>query len=422
MEISILFLSCFFSVFVVDSTIYHVDIEHEIVDEINFPESIIDYVTADFTYIVTPDCLYKIDPARAQIIDRTPLPLRFNHVLLRGAEVILISTDEIIVLDRTNLAFKSGIGIERGDHRPLIQNQTFAGIHGHAGIILLSDDGLHSTLRKVDLESGRTIARLTLGHIKSVAHHPQDGIFIGLEEGGNLVIFDLLLSVQNRIRLHFNAIFLARRDEDLYIVSDHGVFLMTKDGTLIDFQPLPGVRNTCASAVVTDEAIFWLDALTFRVCGWLRNSNRIIQLLRDAGSDRIIGIDPGGGMYAIENTPARATRLRNYRRVLAQVVTSSPRADSLWYVQLGAFSDQANALLMYEEFRSSGIPVFVDTADLYRIKFGGFTDKPAALDVVEAMKLDGWLVFQPIKYRDESAIFYVGVEKFIINEGIVRKE
>lgn len=416
------FLSCLFSVFVVDSTLYHVDIEHETVDEINFPETITDYVTADFTYVVTPKCLYKIDPARVQIIDRTPLPLRFNHILLRGAEIILLSTDEIIVLDRTNLAFKSGIGIERGDHRPLIQNQTFAGIDGHAGIILLSDDGLRSTLSKVDLESGRTIARLTLNNIKDIVYHPQDRMFIGLEEGSNLVIFDLLMNMRNRLHLHFKAIVLARRNEDLYIVSDHGVFLMTKDGTLIDFQPLPGVRSICGSAIVTDAAIFWLDALTFRVCGWRQNSDRITQLLHDTGSDRLIGIDPDGGMYLIENTPGRSRKLRNYRRELAHVVTSSPRADSLWYLQLGAFSDPANALLLYEEFRNNGIPVFIDTADLYRIKFGGFTDKPAALDIVEAMKLDGWFVFQPRKYRDESAIFYVGVEKFIINEGIVGKE
>ncbi|UCD06240.1 MAG: SPOR domain-containing protein [candidate division WOR-3 bacterium] len=422
MQISVFFLSCLFSVFVVDSTLYHVDIEHETVDEINFPETIIDYVTADFTYIVTPDCLYKMDPARAQIIDRTPLPLRFNHVLLHGAEIILISTDEIIVLDRANLAFKSGIGIERGDHRPLIQNQNTTGILGHAGIILLSDDGLRSTLRKVDLESGRTIARLTLDHIKDVVYYPQDRIFIGLEEGGNLVIFDHLMNIRDRLHLHFKAIILARQNENLYIVSDHGVFLMTKDGASVDFLPLPGIRSICGSAIVTDDAIFWLDALTFRIYGWLQNSDRITQLLHDAGSDRLIGIDPDGGMYLIENTPTRAPRLRNYRRELVQVVPSSPRADSLWYVQLGAFSDQVNALLMYEEFRNNGIPVFVDTTELYRIKFGGFTDKPAALDIAEAMKLDGWLVFQPRKYRDESAIFYVGVDKFIIDKGIVRKE
>lgn len=416
------FLSCLFSAFVVDSTLYHVDIEHETVDEINFPETIIDYVTADFTYIVTPDCLYKIDPARAQIIDRTPLPLRFNHVLLREAEIILISTDEIIMLDRANLAFKSGIGIERGDHRPLVHNQTFAGIHGNASIILLSDDGLRSTLRMVDLESGRTIARLTVDQIIDVVYYPQDRMFIALEEEGNLVIFDHLLKMRKRLPLHFKAIVLARWNDDLYVVSDHGVFFMTKDGTLIDFQPLPSVRSICGPAIVTDDTIFWLDALTFRVYGWLQNVDRITRLLQDAGSDRLVGIAPDGEMYLIENTPGRAPRLRNYRRELAQVASSTPRADSLWYVQLAAFSDPANALLMYEEFRNDGIPVFVDTADLYRIKFGGFTDKPAALDIVEAMNLDGWLVFQPRKYRDESAVFYVGVEKFIVNKGIVGKE
>ena len=422
MHISTFLFSLLVSVFIVDSTLYRVDIEHGTVDEINFSAPIIDYAASDFTYIMTPDCLYKIDPARSQIIDRAPLPLRFNHILLRGAEIILISTDEIILLDRVNLAFKSGIGVERGDHKPLIKDQTFAGTHSNHGIILLSDDGLRSTLRKIDLASGRTIARLTLSHMKDVVYQPQDMTFVGLEAGRGLVFFDPLMNLHKRLRLDFEANLLAGRDENFFIISEQGIFLMTGEGRLIDFQPLPNLRCICGSATLAGEAICWFDPITFRVSGWQQNSERITRLLRDDGSDHTIGIGPDGSMYLIDDTPGRVSRLRNYRRELAHALPSSPRADSLWYLQLGAFSNPTNALLMYEEMRNNRVPVFIDTSDLYRIKFGGFTDKPIALDIVEAMNLDGWLVFEQRKHRKESAIFHVGVEKFIIKEGVVGKE
>ncbi len=422
MLIYALFMPFLYSVFVVDSTLYSLDIEHKIVGEINFPRPIIDYVTADFTYIITDDCLYKIDPAGARIIDRTPLPLRFNYALLRDKEIILISTDEIIALDRTNLTFKSGIGIERGDHRPIIKDQTFIGIRGQPSIFLLSDAGTRNTVRRVDLESGKTVARATVKRMKDIIYDPGGLSFIGLEIGQDLAIFDLSMKMQKRKHLNFEAKALASRNGDLCIVSDQGIFLMTREAELIDFQPLPRVRSVCGSTLLTDDAIFWLDSLTFRVGGWLQNRYNITQLLPDASSDYPVGVNTHGEMYLIEISQGRVSKLRNYRQELTQILPSSPRTDSLWYLQLGAFSDPANAMQLYEEFRDQRIPVFVDTADLYRIKFGGFTDKPIALDILEAMKLDGWLVFEPKRYSDKSEIFYVGVEKFVINEGIVGKE
>jgi hypothetical protein len=422
MLIYTLFMPFLYSAFLVDSTLYSLDIEHETVDAINFPRPIIDYVAADFTYIVTDDCLYKIDPTSARIIDRTPLPLRFNYVLLRNTEIILISTDEIIALDRTNLAFKSGIGIERGDHRPIIKDQTFISIRGQPSIFLLSDAGARSTVRAINIESGKTIARTMVKRMKDIIYDPRGMIFIGLEVEQDLAILDLSMKMQKRIHLNFEAKALASWNEDLCIVSDQGIFLMTREGELIDCQPLPRVRNVCGSTLLTDDAIFWLDSLTFRVGGWLQNQNNIAQLLQDASSGYLIGINIHGEMYLIENSPGRVSKLRYHRRELAQILPSSPRADSLWYLQLGAFSNPTYAMQMHEEFRDKRIPVFVDTADLYRIKFGGFTDKPAALDILEAMKLDGWLVFEPRKYSHISEIFYVGVEKFVINEGVVGKE
>jgi hypothetical protein len=410
------------SAFILDSTLYSVDIERGVIDEIEFPDAIIDYVADDFMYIFTNDCLYKIDPGRALIVDWTPLPLRFNYVLLRKDEIILISTDEIIVLDRKNLAFKSGIGIERGDHRPIIKDQSLIGLPGQHTIFLLSDFCTRNTMRAVDLSSGRTTARVTVKSIKDVIYDHQDSSFIALEQGQNLTILDHQMKIQRRVNLSFETLSLVNQEKSLCIFSDHGIFHLTKKGELIDFQPLPGLRNVCNTTLLTDEGIFWFDSLTFRISEWLQNHNHINRLQADAGSGRIIGMDIHDEMYLVEHSPGYVSKLTHHRRDLVQSLPASPRADSLWYLQLGAFSDPSNAGQMYEEFRNKRIPVFVDTADLYRIKFGGFTGKPMALDLQEKMDLNGWLVFEPRIYRDTSEIFYIGVERYVINKGIVGKE
>ena len=416
------YIGLIFSAFVLDSTIYYVDIERGVVDEIEFSEAIIDYVADDFVYVVTQDYLYKIDAGRALIIDKAPLPLRFNYILLRRYEIILISTDEIIVLDRGNLAFKSGIGIERGDHRPIVKNQSLVGLPGQPRIILMSEAGAHNTIRSVDIGSGRTTARVTVRPIKDAVYDHQNSNFIMLEQGQTLLILNPQMKIQHRANLGFDARRLVTRDEDLYVFSDDGVFLLMKKGRLIDFQPLTGIHSICKSIILTDDGVFWLDSLTFRISEWLQNHDHMTQLYADVSSDRIIGIDVHDEMHLIEKSPGCVLKLTNHRRDLAQNLPASPRVDSLWYLQLAAFTDPSNARQMYEEFREKDIPVFIDTADLYRIKFGGFTDKPLALDLQEKMELDGWLVFEPRKYGDNSDVFYVGVERFVIDKGIVGKE
>jgi len=415
-------IALLFSAFVLDSTIYSVDIERGVVDEIEFSEAIIDYVADDFIYAVTRNYLYKIDPGRAVIIDKTPLPLRFNYILLRRYEIILISTDEIIVLDRKNLAFKSGIGIDPGDHKPIVKNQTLVGLPGPPTIILMSEAGTHNTIRSVDIGSGRTTARVTVNPIKDAVYDHQNSNFIMLEQGQTMLVLNPQMKIQHRVNLGFDARRLANRNEALYVSSDDCVFLLTKKGRLIDFQPLTAMRDIGASIILTDDGVFWLDSLTFRISGWLQNNDHMTQLYADASSDRIIGIDIHDQMHLIEKSPGRALKLANYRRDLAQKLPASPRVDSLWFLQLAAFSDPSNAGQMYEEFREKQIPVFIDTTDLYRIKFGGFTDKTVALDLQEKMELDGWFVFEPRKYGDNSEVFYVGVEKFVIDKGIVGKE
>jgi hypothetical protein len=411
-----------YTAFFVDSTLYTVDPECATIGEIAFQKPIIDYVADDFLYLNTDDYLYKIDPARTQIIDKTPLPLRFNHILLQQQEIVLISTDEIIVLDRGNLAFKSGIGIERGDHRPIVKIQRVNARYSGRNIYLISDAGAHSTLRILDLGSGKTIKRTTVQRMTDFIYDPRDMNFIGLETNKDLSIYDLTMKRLKRLHLDFEVQNLVGRAEGFSVVSEQGIFFYTKSGEMIDFQPIPKLQDVCGSVILTEHAICWLDTLTLRVDGWLMNHQKIVRLFLDSESKEVVGLTPSGKPYLIRNTPGSMISLARQRKELTPAMPVSIRYDSLWYLQLGAFTNPTNALLMYGELRKTGLPVMIDTADLYRVKFGGFTDKPTALYFLEKTQLDGWLVFEHRTHDETTEVFYIGTEEFVVDKGVVRKE
>jgi hypothetical protein len=59
---------------------------------------------------------------------------------------------------------------------------------------------------------------------------------------------------------------------------------------------------------------------------------------------------------------------------------------------------------------------------LYRIKLGGFNDKTIAIDLIEKMHLEGWLVHERKLSIAKPEEFYVNSERFSIVDGVVRKE
>jgi hypothetical protein len=191
---------------------------------------------------------------------------------------------------------------------------------------------------------------------------------------------------------------------------------------LIDFQPVPDSSLQDNSLFVSKKEISVLDTVAFRINNWSRNRYHITRLLPLGNANQHIGFDAQYNACLINETPLSVVPLTKSKIHLR--VTSPPVAttDSSWYLQLGAFRDRTNALQSYEKLRRDGVPVFVDSNDLYRIKFGGFTDKFAALNITEQMDLEGWFIYERTVPGTHLEQFHVGTERYLIREGIIRKE
>lgn len=407
---------------VTDSYLYTVDIEHKSVAEIEFGEPIIDYIADDFLYISTEHYLYKIDPSKLVLIDKTPLPMRFNYLLLKGQEIMLIATDEIIILDRANLAFKSGIGIEHGDHRPVLKNQTLVPNPAKNRIYLTTDAGPKSTIRILDLRSGRLIRKRNVDRILSVEYDPSNRTFCALDVKNNIVIYDMTLTKKDRIRLPVKVNSFTKHSAGYLLFSDQGIFLVNQNGKLIDFQTLHGKHDHKGSLLWNGDGILELDTCVLRPGDWLENDHDINRFLPLTDQSHQVGFDNENNIYLVNLRPLAAQPMEKYQTHLTTPSPAVAVADSFWYLQLGAFSNRANAIISYDQLRNNGIPVFVDSTDLYRVKFGGFTDKFAALSIIERLSLDGWFIYEHIIPHTDSEEFYVGAEKYVIENGIVGKE
>jgi hypothetical protein len=407
---------------VLDSLLFTVNSDIALVSEISFPEPIIDYVSDEFLYLSTSDCLYKIDPSEPSLVDKTPLPLRFNHLLLKAQEIILIATNEIIILDRDNLAFKSGIGIEPGDFRPIIKDQSFASLSVNNNIYLVSDVGKRSHLRIIDLRSGRLVRKMSIDRLKSFVYDTKTQSFIGLDVKNNVLIYDEGMNRIRKINLEMEATHCSTHPDGLLIHSDQGIILMNAKGAVIDFQPIPIVRVYAGLVVLKDDAIIGLDSVTLRPNDWMSNRHNIDQIYPCAYRYHAVGVDVENNFYLLDQDPLAVLPMKKNIIQLKERPQLATIGDSLWYLQLGAFSDPINALHTSKELREQGLPVFIDSTDLYRIKFGGFIDKFAALSIIEKMKIEGWFVYQRRMPSSRSEEFYVGTERYIIENGVVRKE
>jgi hypothetical protein len=405
-----------------DSLLYTVDLEYGYVEETDLRESVIDYVYDDFLYVVTAHHLYKIDPSEPISIDKIPLPLRFNYLLLKDREIMLIATGEIIILDRENLAYKSGIGIEQGDYRPMVKDQSFAAASGKNHIYLTNDIGNRSNIRILNLTSGRIVKRMSIERILSFQYDSIGKTFTGLDTKNNLLVYDLAMNRRQKISLAFEAQACSNHPDGFLVCSGQGTFLLSRTGRLIDFQPLPVTYGHRGSLFWTNDVIVELDETVLRTQGWLRNDQSIVRLFSTYDSNHDIGTDAQSNLYLMNRDPLNVSRLAKSRTPLQEATPRLAGVDSLWYLQIGAFYSPANALRRHDELRRNGIPVVIDSTDLYRVKFGGFTDKLAALDVTEKMNLEGWFVYEHKMLTNGSEEFYAGSDRYCIRDGVVKKE
>lgn len=417
-----LFAFLFCKAIVLDSSFLTVDVADAYVAEVALGEQIIDHVLDDYLYVSTGKNLYKIDPSEQVLIDKTPLPMRFNYLMLKGNEIILIATDEVIVLDRNNLAFKSGVGLEYGDHQPVVKDQSFATIPVRNYIYLASDAGERSIIRIIDLQSGRLMRRVRIDRVKSFDYDAKSQSFVALDVKNDILIFDLYMSRKHKIELQVAAHAVSIHPDGFLIHYDQGIMLMNEEGNVIDFQPMPHTFKGAGVLVLSREAIIGFDNITLRPNGWLMNRQNLVQLYPCVSSHHEIGIDPHNNLYLVHQEPMTITPLA--RKVVQLKWASAPLAtsDSLWYLQLGAFSNPVNAQQALDASALNGLPAFIDSADLYRIKLGGFLDKFTGLHIAEKMSLKGWFVYEQKLSGKKLEAFYVGTERYLIQDGVIRKE
>jgi hypothetical protein len=407
---------------VLDSSFLTVDVANAHVAEVALGEQIIDHVLDDYLYVSTNNNLYKIDPSEPVLIDKTPLPMRFNYLMLKGSEIILIATNEVIILDRNNLAFKSGVGLEYGDHQPIVKDQSFATTPVRNYIYLASDAGERSIIRIIDLRSGRLVRRAKIDRVKSFDYDAKSQCFVALDVKNNILIFDLYMSRKRKIELGVAAHAVSIHPDGFLIHYDQGILLMNQGGNVIDFQPMPHTFNQAGLLVLSREAIIGFDNITLRPNGWLMNRQNLVQLYPCVSSQHEIGIDPQNNLYIVHQEPMNITPLARKEVQLKRASATLATSDSLWYLQLGAFSNPGNAQLALDALRLNGLPAFIDSADLYRIKFGGFLDKFTGLHIAEKMNLKGWFVYEHKLSGKKLEAFYVGTERYLIQDGVIRKE
>jgi hypothetical protein len=387
--------------------------------------SIIDYSIDDYLYVLTARYLYKIDPDYLSLRDRIPLPQRFNYIATNIDDVILITSGEIILLDKRNLAFKTGIGIEYGDYQPMLsRNNTIA--RGHNNILNLFVDAEGKTIIKIfDLTTGRLLKKRTLSRLVAYRYYADDNLIVTFDIENKITLYDLLLNKQSKFILKTPGNEFERYENGYLIYSAEAISFVTRHGKLIDFQPIPIENQEVVERFLflTEHGIVLLDSLTLRPKVIFKGAVEFARLFRVQSDDYnyALALDQNGSFHLLNlNTMVMISMTEAEDRIPEKTAgLSTATSDSLWYFQVGAFSDNDNARQMHEEIRQRNIPVFIDSTNLYRIKFGGFQDKSKAIEIVEKANLDGWFVFQNKIEQINDVEFSIGIEKYMLKNGII---
>jgi len=425
-------IACLFTLFltsnhplIVDSLVFTIDIEKMEADEQAVSGTIIDYCIDDFLYVLTSRALYKLDCTFLTIEDHIPLPQRFNYLTVNNAEIMLITTNEIVIIDKHNFAFKRGIGMEYGDYRPMTRcNRTIS--ESMNLIYLIVDSGRKSILKIFDLKSGELRRKLTVDKIVSINYNEETHRFITLDINNRLTTYDMLLKKKKSVGLQFEGIWFDRFQHGYMVYSPHGIFFVNQSGKVIDFQAITFEEKSINDKFIllTKKGIVFLDSLTLRPKGFFHVIQRIKKLLTIQAPhvQYVIMLDTHYRLQAINIASMEIQSMVKKKIVAKEAALIAPaRTDSLWYFQLGAFANYENAIEMYNNVKNT-IPVFIDSTDLYRVKFGGFHDKMSAIEIINRSNLDGWFLFHEKIEQANTIQFSVDAEKYILEDGIIRKE
>jgi hypothetical protein len=404
-----------------DSALYRIDLTGMVSQRVAMGEEVIDLVADDYLYVLTRRFLWRLDPVSYRIVDRMLLPERFNYLAVRENDLILIATEEVFTVDKKNLSFKSGIGIEPGDYQPVIDPRSIPASKRSSWLYLKADLGDKSVLKIFNLSNGRLVKKITVPRCVACEYVSLEQALFVLDIAGKLTRYGLDLKKQSEIKLPCTGDGFTTRKNGFIIYNRQGVFNVTRNGRLVDFQPLPSHTLRSNSFFNCPEGIAQVDLFALRVrhlypslaeLGRLAEPENGFGLaLMKGGAILFLDPDTSGTMAVAENPVLPET---------AAMPAAGP--DSLWYFQVGAFNRRESAYKLYEDYRQRSLPVCIDSQALYRVKFGGFSDKSVGFDVIQGLDLSGWFVYQPKIEFSAAPEFGVSGRFFEWRDGVVRRK
>jgi hypothetical protein len=406
-----------------DSTLYRVDLARLDAVPMTMHDEVIDYVLDDFLYVLTRRFLWRLDPASFKVVDRTLLPERFNYLAVRENEIILIATEEVITVDKKTLSFKSGVGIEAGDYQPIVDPRDLQALKRSQWLYLKTDAGNQSILKVFNLANGRLVRKITVSRIVAADYSRDQTILWVLDVNNRLTGYGLDLKKRAEIALSFTGADFKVKDNGFLVYNDQGVFGINRRGRLIDFQPLPSNTDHTNSFFKCPDVIAQVDLFALRVRRVFPVPAGLTGLAEPADGFGLT-LTRDGMIAFLDPDTSEARPLMAGPAVLPSPIMSGPAAgpDSLWYFQVGAFANRDNARKLYEEFRGQGLPVFIDSLNLCRVKLGGFSDKAMGFDIVQGLNLNGWFVYhEKIKF-DAASDFAVNGQAYMWQDGVVRRK
>ncbi len=405
-----------------ENKILNVNIDKLSYQELLVKDIIVDYVIDDNLYVLTEKNILAIDITKLQIIDRTPLPQRFNYITNTKDAIIIISASEIIILNKKNLAFKTGIGIEPGDYQPMVSPTN---LHHKDLLYLFTKNDKRTIIKIIDLQKGRTIKTKNFTEIKSYYYLPQEKKFIILTTSG-LHYLDTDLKIKKSIKFEFpGEDFFCYRDYYI-IINSQAVCKIDKNGKIIDFQPVLLNNTTRNSGFVfyNTDFIVLIEPFTMRIKNLLENERKIYKMYGiDFDQHLCLGRD-GEIVLMDSETGLFKNLLKKEYAIKPLVIKETNFSDSLFYIQFGAFTETSRAQKFCDSIKQMGLPAFIDSDfnKLYRIKLGGFSSKELAQSLMEQFGISSWLVYnKKIDYVMDT-IFIFQEQTYEIKNGIIKKE
>ncbi len=399
---------------IIDSAVYSIDIKNRTAQQLPINEDIIDHCLTDYLYILTRRYLYKLNPENLNLLDRIPLPSRFNYLKVDRENIALISSNEIVTLQPANLSYKMGIGISYGDYHPILLR---------SGIIyLMVDTDKKSIIKKFDLRTGRLIKSLRISKVIQYLCDTINQKFITLDINNNLSIIDYNLRRKKIIRLKFGINGFVQLNYGYLLLNPKVLLSVNQNGRLIDFQPLfmEGYRFK-NFFIYNKKELLYIDTLTLRVKSKIENRIYIKNLYPLNQVGYAVAEDREHNLYLLRNDSLSFLPLSTREIALIRINYPEPKTDSLWYIQLGAFRTPDYAQKMLEDYLSHGLPVFIDSSDLYRLKLGGFEQKRDAVAFIENSNIEGWFTPGKRPTRTEDIEFTINNQKYYLKNGIIKK-